>query len=178
MTARRTWLGRFIVGRFDHGRASYHLVGALDAPRDGRQVELHIERDRFQSLVINLTAESRLFPVDDDATQTDRVNRLRMLAQLGMPGEQARALVYPDRVTAATGDTDHETYRARDAEIRVFPQNRDTDDASDMYVMDVLGVSVLVRQRTDGTTYIHVDNEESGSALTVEVNNSGENEYT
>lgn len=31
------------------------------------------------------------------------------------------------------------------AEIRVFPREPGTDDASDMYVMEVLGTTVLVR---------------------------------
>lgn len=35
--------------------------------------------------------------------------------------------------------------RAGDAEIRVFRQAPGTDDASDMYVMEVLGVTALVR---------------------------------
>lgn len=97
MTARRTWVGRFLVGRaVNQGREGYFLVGELTVPHEGRAVELHIKRERFQSLVINFTAESRLFPLDEDATETDRVNRLRMLAQLGMPHDAARALVYPE----------------------------------------------------------------------------------
>jgi hypothetical protein len=35
--------------------------------------------------------------------------------------------------------------RAGDAEVFVYPQEPDSDDASDMYVLDVLGVTVLVR---------------------------------
>jgi hypothetical protein len=43
------------------------------------------------------------------------------------------------------------------AEVRVYPQAEGTDDASDMYVLDALGVTLLVRRRTDGSTRVHID---------------------
>ena len=43
-------------------------------------------------------------------------------------------------------------FTARDATVRVFNRSIDvgSDDASDMYVLEVLGVSVLVRLRATG----------------------------
>lgn len=46
-----------------------------------------------------------------------------------------------------------ELTRVRDAQVRVFDQAPGTDDASDMYVLEVLGVTAIVRLVTqeDGT---------------------------
>ena len=73
-------------------------------------------------------------------------------------------------------------FPVRDATVRVFDRDPDTDDASDMYVLDVFGVSVLVRLRTTRThppgrpqLYIHIDNESRPETdLAVEVANGGE----
>jgi hypothetical protein len=75
----------------------------------------------------------------------------------------------------------------RDALVRVFDRNDGVGsaDASDMYVLDVFGISVLVRLRSTGTDpaaepqlYLHVDNEDRPStALAVEVGNGGETHY-
>lgn len=51
------------------------------------------------------------------------------------------------------------------------------DDVSRMYVLDVLGVSLLIYLRDDGTPYVHVDREDDPGPLLVEVNNGGEEEY-
>lgn len=80
------------------------------------------------------------------------------------------------------------TYRdvpVRDATVRVFDRGPGTDDASDMYVLDVFGVSVLVRLRTTPThpasqpqLYIHLDNEtRPATDLAVEVANGGETHH-
>lgn len=68
--------------------------------------------------------------------------------------------------------------------MRVFDRSREpgSDDASDMYVLDVFGISVLVRLRTTRThsagrpqLYIHIDNESRPpTELAVEVANGGE----
>jgi len=51
-----------------------------------------------------------------------------------------------------------EIHRIRDAEIRVF--NREPNyDGSDMYVMEVLGVTVNVRLLKDGTPKVVVETE-------------------
>lgn len=59
-------------------------------------------------------------------------------------------------------------------------------DRSRMYVLDVLGISVLVHQRPDGRMYVHVETTgttsepaagSAGKAVAVEVNNGGENLY-
>ena len=65
-----------------------------------------------------------------------------------------------------------------DAEVRIYPQAPGTDDASDMYVLDALGVTVLIRQRTDGSTYVHVDDDGMDAfkgPLVYEIRNNGEN---
>jgi hypothetical protein len=71
--------------------------------------------------------------------------------------------------------------------VRVFDRSTEagSDDASDMYVLEVLGVSVLVRLRTTGAhpsgrpqLYMHVDNETRGpTSLAVEVASGGETHY-
>ena len=79
----------------------------------------------------------------------------------------------------------HHTFPVRDAEVRVLDQSTepDTDDASDMYVLEVFGVSVLIRLRTvdtgdDPQLYVHVDNENRPpTQLAVEVCNGGEARY-
>lgn len=71
-----------------------------------------------------------------------------------------------------------------DIEVREWPPNTDEGDLGVMYVIDVLGVQITVRDRTDGL-YVHVDVTDADRErldpelpLIVEVNNSGENEYT
>jgi len=71
--------------------------------------------------------------------------------------------------------------------VRVFNRSTDvgSDDASDMYVLEVLGVSVLVRLRATGAhsgsrpqLYLHVDNEtREPTSLSVEVAGGGETHY-
>ena len=46
--------------------------------------------------------------------------------------------------------------RVRDAEIRLFDAAPGTDDASDMYVIDVLGATVNVRRVRDSATRSHL----------------------
>jgi hypothetical protein len=68
-------------------------------------------------------------------------------------------------------------------EVRIYPAQPGTDDRSDMYVLDVLGHTLLIRQRPDGT-FVHVDTDGYApnaalpvAPLIVEVNNGGENVY-
>jgi hypothetical protein len=80
-----------------------------------------------------------------------------------------------------------EDFPIRDAAVRVFDRSHepDSDDASDMYVLDVFGISVLVRLRTGRVhpasrpqLYIHIDNEDRPPThLAVEVANGGETHY-
>jgi hypothetical protein len=76
----------------------------------------------------------------------------------------------------------------RDAEIRVYTQDSGTgsDEASDMYVMEILGVSLLIRARTGApndphdpvSLFVHIDNDNRESCtLAVAVCNSGATEY-
>jgi hypothetical protein len=76
-------------------------------------------------------------------------------------------------------------FRARQAQVRVFDRSDEpgSDDASDMYVLEVFGVSVLIRLRTprlgdQPELYVHIDNENrSPTELAVEVDNRGETRY-
>ena len=78
----------------------------------------------------------------------------------------------------------YQDFPIRDATVRVFDRSREpgSDDAGDMYVLDVFGVSVLVRLRTTRAhpasrpqLYIHIDNEgRPATDLAVEVANGGE----
>jgi hypothetical protein len=81
----------------------------------------------------------------------------------------------------------YQDFPVRDAAVRVFDRGRepDSDDASDMYVLDVFGISVLVRLRTSRAhpasrpqLYIHIDNEgRPPTVLAVEVANGGETHH-
>lgn len=69
-----------------------------------------------------------------------------------------------------------------DAVVRVYDRNPDSDDASDMYVLEVFGISVLVRLRAVGPRltdrpqlYVHIDNESRDrTELAVEVRSGGD----
>lgn len=103
---RKSWFGKFNLARrasFARGEVTdYFLTGVITddvESRNGRTVELHVERDRMQSMVINLTAEGDLFP---NITEGDRVNRLRLLMHLGVDEATARDLTgipLPDSAT-------------------------------------------------------------------------------
>ena len=80
----------------------------------------------------------------------------------------------------------HQDFPVRDAVVRVFDRSTEpgVDDASDMYVLEVFGVSVLIRLRTPRgppsrpQVYLHVDNEDrSPTVLAIEVSNGGETHY-
>jgi hypothetical protein len=78
----------------------------------------------------------------------------------------------------------YQDFGVRDAVVRVFDRSddADSDDASEMYVLDVFGISVLVRLRVTAghpasrpQLYIHVDNEaRPPTELAVEVASGGE----
>jgi hypothetical protein len=91
--------------------------------------------------------------------------------------------------TAPPGEPDptalpYQDFRVRQAQIRLFDRSGEPDsDASDMYVLDVFGVSASVRLRQPGTgeqpeLYVHIDNDSHQSVdLVVEVDNRGETRY-
>jgi hypothetical protein len=64
------------------------------------------------------------------------------------------------------------------AAVQMYPPDRAEGDLGPMYVLDALGVSVLVRER-HGDVYVHVDDDSAterpgDKPLTYEVNNSGQ----
>jgi len=100
----------------------------------------------------------------------------------GRPADTNGEADYPERT-----DVSYQDFPVRDARLRVFDRSTDvgSDDASDMYVLDVFAVSVLVRLRTTRThpatrpqLYVHIDNEDrEPTDLAVEVSTSGETHY-
>jgi len=94
-------------------------------------------------------------------------------ARLGLTRDEVRDII----LSSAAADHAPETVRARDAEIRIYDRADGTGDASDMYIMEALGVTVRVRLRTiegfDGydpdTTEPYVSVEASGP-FTLSVN--------
>jgi hypothetical protein len=89
-------------------------------------------------------------------------------------------------VLAATEGLDTDEVTFHDATVSWYPKDaRPGADPggmpSDMYVLDALGVSVLVRRRS-ASTYVHIDTIDTAtgqplSPVLVEVNNGGESEY-
>jgi hypothetical protein len=67
-----------------------------------------------------------------------------------------------------------------DGELRIFEPDPAEGDLGRMYVLDVHGVALLVRERPDGL-YVHLDGDATSqavtSALLVEVNNRGTKRY-
>lgn len=70
-----------------------------------------------------------------------------------------------------------ETFLLADGQLRVFAA--DDGDRGPMYVLDVLGVSALIRER-DGDVYVHIETQDTTSeppdraiGVTYEVNNGG-----
>ncbi|MFG2076906.1 DNA-directed RNA polymerase subunit alpha C-terminal domain-containing protein [Nonomuraea maritima] len=121
-----------------------------------------LKRDRI-STIGDLAART-----DDDLLEIWQFGqrRLDMLkaALAGLPSPSPRTIAIDDG-----------------CEVRVFDPDPDQGDVSPMYVMEALGVSMLVYVRKDGSgTYVHVEDEgipEGRGPLLVEVNNSGENTY-
>ncbi len=79
----------------------------------------------------------------------------------------------------------YDDFRVRQVQIRVFDRSDepDSDDASDMYVVEVFGVCVLIRLRSPRVgeapeLYVHIDNDARPPVdLAVEVDNRGETRY-
>lgn len=86
-----------------------------------------------------------------------------------------------DPEVEVTRSSDLTQLRLLGGELRVWEPGVHGDegerDLGRMYVLEALGVSLLVRERQDGT-YVHVENEGVvREPLLVEVNNGGENAY-
>lgn len=82
----------------------------------------------------------------------------------------------------------HETPKEQalpDGTLRIFEPDPEEGDRTRMYVLDVLGVSLMVYQKKNGRLFVYVDPDAGsdapkgsrGLALAVEVGNSGENLY-
>ena len=77
-------------------------------------------------------------------------------ARMGISREDATVIV----LSSIRADSGPEIMHARDAEIKVYDREPGTDDASDMYVIEVLGVTVIVRLVTTGGDWDEVDRTE------------------
>ncbi|MFF6979343.1 hypothetical protein ACFZAV_16720 [Streptomyces sp. NPDC008343] len=89
----------------------------------------------------------------------------------------------PTPTAPGTTVADPELHRIRDASITVVDAAPEDNTPSDVYEMQVHGVSVLIRRRTQwGPTtdvpYVHIEDQNDGPGLLlVEVNNGGEHEH-
>ncbi|WP_331731448.1 hypothetical protein [Streptomyces sp. NBC_00073] len=89
----------------------------------------------------------------------------------------------PMPTTPETSMPDPELHRIRDASITVVDASPEDNTPSDVYEIEVFGVSVLIRRRARWGTatsvpYVHVEDQGEGPGLLlVEVNNGGEHEY-
>ncbi|ODA70277.1 hypothetical protein [Streptomyces sp. AVP053U2] len=85
--------------------------------------------------------------------------------------------------TSGTSMADPELHRIRDASITVVDASPQDNTPSDVYEIQVHGVSVLIRRRAEwgpatGVPYIHIEDQNEGPGLLlVEVNNTGEHEH-
>lgn len=112
----------------------------------------------------------------------------RALAERAYALTQAEYDAVPENTSPLGSIANPETVHVRDSEIRVY--NLDTepesDDASDMYVMEVFGLALRIRlRRSDpddsaapAAPSIHIDNEDrEPCTIAVEVGNGGGNDY-
>ncbi|MFI5986897.1 hypothetical protein ACIBEA_39300 [Streptomyces sp. NPDC051555] len=80
--------------------------------------------------------------------------------------------------------SDPELHRIRDASITVIDASPKDNTPSDVYEIEVFGVSVLIRRRArwgaaTSVPYVHVEDQSEGPGLLlVEVNNGGEHEHS
>ncbi|KOV62938.1 hypothetical protein ADL00_23555 [Streptomyces sp. AS58] len=89
----------------------------------------------------------------------------------------------PAPTTQGAAMADPELHRIRDALITVVDASPEDNTPSDVYEIQVHGVSVLIRRRAQGgpatdVPYVHIEDQNEGPGLLlVEVNNGGEHEY-
>jgi hypothetical protein len=93
----------------------------------------------------------------------------------------AKLVTLLEEAQPTLGDFQPATLPLADGELRVFAPDTSQGDLGPMYVLDVLGITVLLRQRADGV-YVHLDGDATSDAvsstLLVEVNNGGEQEHS
>ncbi len=88
----------------------------------------------------------------------------------------------PTPTPPGTPMPDPELHRVRDASITVVDASPEDNTPSDVYEIQVFGVSVLIRRRAQwgpatDVPYIHIENQGDDGLLLVEVNSSGEHEH-
>jgi hypothetical protein len=160
--------------RVDHatGRADHHHRQDIASSVREAAVEA-IYRELREALTLTLRAavpafEQAILTTLDDAV----VNHLDQLAALVPAGDLASDPVTAPalRVTALP-----------DGQLRVWEPHAAQNDLGPMYVLDVFGITVLVRQRTDGL-YVHIDGDAESQpvsrVLLVEVQDGGESEHS
>ncbi|MFJ9967162.1 hypothetical protein [Streptomyces avermitilis] len=162
--------------------------------------------DAAGALLEALLAEAQQWACDDaeDREQLDAIDRadtphgkLALLQNSSLvPSHLASAIAdalvaldpatyspTPAPTTPGTSMADPELHRIRDASITVVDASPDDNTPSDVYEIQVFGVSVLIRRRAQwgpatDVPYIHIeDQRDEAGLLLVEVNNSGEHEH-
>lgn len=88
----------------------------------------------------------------------------------------------PAPATPKAPMADPERHRIRDASITVVNASPEDNTPSDVYEIQVFGVSVLIRRRarwgpSTDVPYVHIEHQGDDGLLLVEVNNSGEHEH-
>ncbi|GGR80709.1 hypothetical protein GCM10010269_19810 [Streptomyces humidus] len=88
----------------------------------------------------------------------------------------------PTPTPPGTAMADPQLHRVRDASITVVNAAPEDNTPSDVYEIQVFGVSVLIRRRAQwgpatDVPYIHIEDQGDDGLLLVEVNNSGEHEH-
>jgi len=188
---RRTWVWRSKPWRMLNNPHRWRLVCEADHLDDEAGIAASVplgfrvlrvrddhpdQGQQHQSLVIAVREHDLIdVQVRDSAIDTDRVQH---------DGHASRASGARDTRPPGTA-LEFQELRVRDAVVRVFDRSHGvgSDDASDMYVLEVLGISVVIRLRvTDPDSlpqlYLHGDNEDRPpTALAIEVSNSGETHY-
>lgn len=165
---------------------------------------MNTHQDAADSLYEALLAEAQQWACDDtedpevlDAidhapTPHDKLALLQNsnLVPAGLSSAIADALLaldpatyFPTPTPPGTPMPDPELHRVRDASITVVDASIEDNTPSDVYEIQVFGVSVLIRRRAQwgsatDVPYIHVeDQRDETGLLLVEVNNSGEHEH-
>lgn len=136
--------------------------------------------------------QEALEAIDNAPTPHDKLALLQNsnLVPAGLSSAIADALLALDPATYSptptppgTAMADPELHRVRDAPITVVDASPDDNTPSDVYEIQVFGVSVLIRRRAQwgpatDVPYIHIeDQRDEAGLLLVEVNNSGEHEH-
>jgi hypothetical protein len=179
--------GMYGVMRWDH--TVYWLKGGELAEELADVVDLEWKQ---------LTTEQAEMVADADRDHDARADAVRRFTTTDAiqwrayphygPGDWSTAKLSRDDLVELLGELSDPpvfipptTLALPEGQLRVYEPDPAAGDLGRMYVLDVLGISLLIRQRADGV-YVHADSDATSAAvsstLLVEVNNSGESEHS